>query len=112
MATGYIGTVQFTSSDSQAALPANYTITPGGPGNAPSRHAQDRGTQSITATDTSTFRASRAPSQGSSSSAAAPVAEVTGFPTVDTAGATADVTVTAYDAYGNVATGYTGHGGR
>ena len=33
---------------------------------------------------------------------------VTGFPTADTAGKSNMVTVTAYDAYGNVADGYTG----
>ena len=33
---------------------------------------------------------------------------VSGFPTADTAGVAQDVIVTAYDPYGNVATGYTG----
>src|ERR1700680_56839 len=32
VATGYTGTVAFTSSDGQAALPANYTFTPGDAG--------------------------------------------------------------------------------
>ena len=40
--------------------------------------------------------------------AAAKTFKVTGFPATDTAGAAGNVTVTAYDAYGNVATGYTG----
>ena len=40
--------------------------------------------------------------------AAAKTLKVTGFPTTDTAGTAGNVTVTAYDAYGNVATGYTG----
>ena len=40
--------------------------------------------------------------------AAAKTLTVTGFPTSDTAGAAGNVVVTAYDAYGNVATGYTG----
>ena len=40
--------------------------------------------------------------------AAAKTLAVTGFPTSDTAGTSATMTVTAYDAYGNVATGYTG----
>ena len=40
--------------------------------------------------------------------AAAATLVLTGFPTSDTAGTAGTVTVTAYDAYGNVATGYTG----
>ena len=40
--------------------------------------------------------------------ATASILKVTGFPTSDTAGAAGNVVVTAYDAYGNVATGYTG----
>ena len=39
---------------------------------------------------------------------AASTLKVTGFPTTDTAGTAGTFTVTAYDAYGNVATGYTG----
>ena len=40
--------------------------------------------------------------------AAAKTLTIGGFPTSDTAGAAGNVVVTAYDAYGNVATGYTG----
>ena len=40
--------------------------------------------------------------------AAARTLAVTGFPATDRAGVAGNVTVTAYDAYGNVATGYTG----
>ena len=40
--------------------------------------------------------------------AAAKMLAITGFPTSDTAGSSGTVTVTAYDTYGNVATGYTG----
>ena len=41
-------------------------------------------------------------------SAAVKTLAVSGFPTSDTAGTSGTMTVTAYDAYGNVATGYTG----
>ena len=40
--------------------------------------------------------------------AAASTLKLTGLPSDDTAGAADHVTVTAYDAYGNVATAYTG----
>ena len=40
--------------------------------------------------------------------AAAKTLALTGFPASDTAGTAGTLTVTAYDAYGNVATGYTG----
>ena len=40
--------------------------------------------------------------------AAAQSLKVTGFPTTDTAGTANNFTVTAYDPYGNIATGYTG----
>jgi hypothetical protein len=52
VATGYAGTVHFTSSDAQATLPANTTLTNGtGTFSATLKTA---GTQSITATDTVT----------------------------------------------------------
>jgi len=53
---GYLGTIHFTSSDAKAKLPANYTFTPltPVPTCSPGRDPQDRGTQSVTATDTVT----------------------------------------------------------
>src|SRR6266704_2862562 len=52
-ATGYSGTVHFTSSDAQAALPGNYTFTAGDAGTHTfSATLKTAGTQSITATDT------------------------------------------------------------
>src|SRR5262249_25269242 len=54
-ARGYRGTVHFTSSDAQAALPADYTFTAGDSGvHAFSATLKTAGTQSITATDTVT----------------------------------------------------------
>jgi fibronectin type 3 domain-containing protein len=51
-ATGYTGTVSFTSSDSQAVLPANYTFVSGDGGvHSFTATLKTAGTQSITATD-------------------------------------------------------------
>ena len=52
VATGYTGTVTFTSSDGQAALPASYTFTAADAGTHTfSVTLETAGTQSITATD-------------------------------------------------------------
>jgi fibronectin type 3 domain-containing protein len=55
VATGYVGTVHFTSSDSQAVLPANYAFVAADKGvHVFSATLKTVGTQSITATDTVT----------------------------------------------------------
>jgi hypothetical protein len=105
MATGYAGTVILSSSDPDA-------ITASGPVTA----GQGRfvvtldvaGTQSITATDSMTPSLTATESNLSVNPAAASILKVTGFPTTDTAGALEHVLVTAYDPFGNVATGYAG----
>ena len=52
-ATGYTGTVHFTSSDAQATLPADYTFTAGDTGvHTFTATLKTAGTQSLTATDT------------------------------------------------------------
>src|SRR5207302_5062346 len=54
-ATGYRGTVHFTSSDGRASLPADYTFTSGDAGRHVFRNAAillTQGTQTVTATDT------------------------------------------------------------
>src|SRR5260370_40380754 len=54
-ATGYTGTVTFTSSDGLASLPANYTFVSGDAGvRSFSATLKTVGNQSITATDTAT----------------------------------------------------------
>ena len=66
-------------------------------------------TQSITATDMATSGLSSTESGIMvQAAAAAKTFTVTGFPASDAAGTAGNVTVTAYDAYGNVAIGYTG----
>jgi ELWxxDGT repeat protein len=105
----YTGTVTFTSPDSRATLPANYTFT-----------AADRGVHtfagvvlvkagagSVTAQDTVTCTI-----KGTAAVTVTPAAAVSLqvlLPTGGTtAGASFSVTVTALDQFGNVATGYTG----
>jgi hypothetical protein len=108
VATNYFGTVHFTSTDGQAVLPVDYTYTAADAG----KHTftatlKTAGNQSFTFADTVstvlTATQSITVTPASSSSLV-----VTGFPTTTTAGVSHSVTVTALDAYGNVATGYTG----
>jgi hypothetical protein len=105
--TGYSGTVHFSSSDALAGLPGDYTFQPSDNG----RHTfsvilYKPGIQSITATDTtnSTISDSAAikinPAPATSFSISAANTAI--------AGNALAVTVTALDAYGNVATGYSG----
>ena len=109
VATGYTGTVALTSSDPHAVLPSSYTFTASDAGSTAFPVTLDTaGTQSITATDTATLEHHGHRVGIAVQAAAAKTLTVTGFPTSDTAGAAGTVTVTAYDAYGNVATGYTG----
>ena len=54
VATGYLGTVKFTSSDTAAGLPSNYTFTSTDAGSHTfSAALTTTSTQTITATDTS-----------------------------------------------------------
>jgi hypothetical protein len=102
--TGYSGTVHFTSSDPKAVLPADSTLT-NGTGTF-SVTLKTAGTQSITATDSSNHLT------GSESSITVNPAAATQFvitgPSSVSAGTSFSITVTAEDAYGNIATGYTG----
>ncbi len=112
VATGYTGTVQFASGDSLAGLPSSYTFTTGA-GNDNGVHTfsvtlKTAGTQYVKATDTTTSSITGTDSGIVVQPAGAASLTVAGFPTPDTAGVANNFTVTAYDAYGNVATGYTG----
>jgi hypothetical protein len=107
-ATSYLGTVHFTSSDVQAVLPADYTFVPGDQGRRTfTATLKTAGTQSVTATDTSTPAMTRKQSLTVTPAAASSFA-VTGYPTSTSVGASHTFVVTALDPYGNVATGYTG----
>src|SRR5262249_1729746 len=106
----YTGTVHFTSTDTQAVLPANYTFTPTAAGAhtlAGGVTLKTPGSQSITATDTVTSSITGNTSV-TVNPAAASTFTVTASPTTVTAGSSTSITVTARDASGNVATGYTG----
>src|SRR5438552_3960098 len=106
---GYTGTVHFTSSDGQALLPANYTFTGGDAGaHTFSATLKTGGSQSITATDTVTSSITGSQSGINVNAAAAASLVVSGYASPTTAGVTNSFTVTAKDAFGNTAVGYTG----
>ena len=105
--TGYTGTVQFTSTDPKAALPANYTFIAADQGTYTFPVTlKTAGTQSITVTDVSTGIA------GSETGIAVTPAVASQFilsaPSSVQPSAKFSVTLTVEDAYGNVVTGYTG----
>jgi hypothetical protein len=105
LVSNYGGTVHFTSSDPRAVLPADVTLTDGtGTFTATLKTA---GTQTITATDTTNSSLTATQSVVVNPAAASYLA-VAGYPSPTVKGQAHDFTVTAYDAYGNVATGYTG----
>ena len=114
VAGGYRGTIHFTTSDSAAGVPANYTFTASDAGVhtfpntlSPGLTLKTAGTQTVTATDTS-----HSSIAGSQSVTVTPGAATHFTVSVGMnpwpAGSTHSVTVTALDAYGNVATGYRG----
>ncbi len=108
VATGYTGTVNFASSDAQAALPASYTFTAADAGvHTFTAALKTAGTQSLTATDAASAALTVTQSGITVTAAAAASFVVAGFPAT-TAGVAQTFTVTARDGFGNVATGYTG----
>ncbi len=107
-ATGYLGTVHFTSSDPQAVLPADYTFGSADNGvHTFTVTLATAGSQSLRVTDTASTSIS-AQSDTTVTPAAASVLALTGFPTAITAGVAGSFTVTAKDPFGNTATGYAG----
>jgi len=104
-ATGYAGTVHFTSTDVQAVLPANSTLTNGvGTFSATLKTA---GNQTLTATDTVTASITGTSSTVTVSATAATHYAVSA-PASATAGTAFNFTVTALDPFNNTATGYAG----
>jgi hypothetical protein len=109
-ATGYRGTVHFTSTDGASSLPGDYafTATDNGAHTFTSGVTMKTvGNQTVTATDKQSSSITGDAAVTVTPGAAAALV-VTDLPASVTAGAPATITVTAYDAYGNVATGYTG----
>jgi len=104
VATSFRGTVHFSSTDTQAALPADYTFTAADAGTH--RFAvtlKTSGSQSVTAASgsmTNTLTVAIRAATASKLTLNAPAGALTGVPF--------SVTVTLKDVYGNVADGYTG----
>jgi hypothetical protein len=108
IAAGYTGTVHFTSSDAKVVLPANYTFTAADGGvHTFSATLKTAGTQSITATDTTTSNLTSTEG-GIEVNAAAASKFVLVAPASVNPGAPFSLTVTVEDAYGNVVVGYSG----
>ena len=108
-ATGYTGTVHFTSSDGQAVLPADYTFTAADAGvhTFTGVALKTVGSQTVTATDTVTASINgsatvtvAAPAPATHLAISAPASAGGGIPF--------SVTVTALSASNGTATGYTG----
>lgn len=109
VASGYVGTAVLTSTDAQAVLPAAYGFTATDAGVHVFTAAFGTvGTQSITATDTVTGSITGTQGSISVTPSSAATLEVAGFPNPVTAGVAGSLTVRARDAFGNLATGYTG----
>jgi hypothetical protein len=104
-AAGYTGTVHFSSSDGQAVLPADTTLTNGtGTFSATLKTA---GSQTLTATDTTTSSITGT-SNSITVSAAAANHFVVSAPAAATAGSAFSILVTAQDQFSNTVTGYSG----
>ena len=107
--TGYLGTVQLTSSDPQAVLPANCTFTAADQGvHTFTVTLKTAGNQSITATDTATGAVTGSETGITVTPAAAAALDFSNTPSGATACSAFTLTVTAKDAYGNTAAGYSG----
>ncbi|MCA9051999.1 MAG: hypothetical protein KDA89_24845, partial [Planctomycetaceae bacterium] len=104
--SGYTGTVFFSSSDQQAGLPASYTFTVADGGtHAFSVTLKTAGRQSLEVTDSAAAVSSSA-NITVEPGAAARFAIST--PATATSGRSFSVRLTVYDAYGNIATNFTG----
>jgi hypothetical protein len=107
--TGYTGTVTFTTSDPGGSVPVDYTFTPSDNGvhTFPLQATLIlAGSQTITATDTTTSTIT-GPGTFDVSAAALHHFSIT-TPGPVAAGQAFDLIVTAQDRYGNTVTGYTG----
>ncbi|MBI2830659.1 MAG: hypothetical protein HYX79_00180 [Chloroflexi bacterium] len=107
--TDYVGTIHFTSSDGQAVPPADYTFVAGDNGVKTFTAGvilKTSGNQTLTGTDTINAGITGTANFVVNAAAAANL-RVTGTAAM-TAGTANQLTVTAYDGFGNVATAYTG----
>ena len=105
----YTGRVHVTSTDSKAALPADYTFTGADAGtHVFSATLNTVGSRALSATDTATKSING--SQSAISVVAGPTSTlvVAGYPSPVTAGSSRNFSVTARDVAGNTTTGYRG----
>ena len=110
-ATGYLGTVHFTTTDARAVLPADYTFVSGDAGVHKFLYGvklETAGLQAVRARDIVTATVTGLQKGILVTPAAATRLKVSGLPSPYVAGAGHSVTVTAQDPYGNTATGYLG----
>src|SRR5438552_7329793 len=110
VATGYLGTAEFTSNDAHAVLPLDYTFLASDNGTHTFFNGAiltTSGARTITATDTVTASITGISGTIAVNPASAATLSVTA-PAVATAGTAFDVTVTVKDAFENVVTGYLG----
>ncbi|MCX7422559.1 MAG: VCBS repeat-containing protein, partial [Planctomycetia bacterium] len=106
--SGYTGTINFSSSDVKAGLPASYTFTAADAGSHTfSATLKTAGAQSITVKDAAIGTAIGTQS-GISVTAGVATQFVLSAPSTAAASSSVNVKLTVYDAYGNIATGYTG----
>ncbi|HEY3449480.1 MAG TPA: lamin tail domain-containing protein [Myxococcales bacterium] len=104
---GYTGTVEITSSDVEATLPAKYAFLATDNGTHEFTVVlRTAGSQTVTATDTAVSAAGRATVAVAGAEAASLTVE--GLVSPFTAGTKGSVIVTAKDTFGNVAAGYLG----
>lgn len=107
LATKYTNTVYFSSSDFQAGLPLAYTFTAADAGvHTFTATLKTAGSQSITVSDPVDRAVGSQTGVSITPAAAASIA--VSAPAKATAGVAFTATVTARDAFGNIATGYTG----
>jgi hypothetical protein len=109
-ATGYRGAIRFTSTDPSATVPADYTFTAADNGVRAFTNGvtlRTAGARSVTATDKATASITGVASTTVTAAGASSMT-LTGIANPTSAGASTSATVTVRDAFGNVATGYTG----
>jgi hypothetical protein len=105
----YRGTVHFTSSDSRAILPADYMFTTADNGvHSFTLTMKTAGRQTVTVTDTSVSRIKGTQTVTVNPATASTLVFTVLYPSPTMVGSANNFTVTLYDAFGNIATGYRG----
>jgi len=111
IAKNYTGTVAFSSTDTNATLPANYHFIAADNGTRTFTNGltfRTVGSQTVTATDTGNASVTGKQTNIQVRAGAATLLRVTGILTQLAPNTLSTVVVTAMDAFGEVATGYTG----